>query len=317
MPTVNIVVTCTKRKSRHVPPTLRLRTVRFEQLEKRVNDWVRRLTTFETQAVQASSLYAGDQWRIARELPDLTIGGTIRLWVCSAGYGLISADALIKPYSATFSRPHPDSVRNHGSMDAAEHARLWWNGLSEWEGPVPGDPRTLESLAKSHPRSPLIVIASNIYLMALEADILRAVSALRSSQQFFIISGGTEERGPLGDFLIPCDARFQTLLGGALMTLNIRLVRRILTESQRWPLHRERLRERYRRLLDRQPDVPTYDRQAMTDGDVLAMIRKWLSEEPTLKHSPMLRRLRDTGFACEQKRFRSLYRRAQEKRNVG
>jgi hypothetical protein len=312
MAIVNVVVTCTKRKTRPAPSQLRLRSVKAKSIDDRVTDWILRLKKIKTSTVTASSLYSGDQWQIAHSLPDAVTAGTVRLWVCSAGYGLISAEASIKPYSATFSASHPDSVRTSGDDNRISSIRNWWNQIAEWEGPEPGAPRTLESLAKQYPRSPLIVIASSVYLRAMDEDVLRAASALRSTQQLLVISGGTDESGSLRDYLVPCDGRFQALLGGALMSLNIRLARKLLAESERWPLHRDSLRERYRRLLDRQPTVVTYDRQPMTDEDVLAIIRAWLTEEPTLKHSPMLRRLRDQGFACEQKRFQSLFRKVQE-----
>ena len=47
---------------------------------------------------------------VARGLPDEAGGRPAQLWACSAGYGLIRADALVRPYAATFTSGHPDSV---------------------------------------------------------------------------------------------------------------------------------------------------------------------------------------------------------------
>jgi hypothetical protein len=46
---------------------------------------------------------------------------------------------------------------------------------------------------------------------------------------------------------------------------------------------------------------------AMSDDDVRRFIRERLRAEPDLRHTRMLRDLRDGGRACEQKRFRRLF----------
>src|SRR5258707_1212852 len=81
----------------------------------RATAWVERLASeVNTPAVRAVDLYAGEHWRVAASLPDLVIdaatGTDARLWACSAGYGLIPAHAMVRPYAATLSPGHADSV---------------------------------------------------------------------------------------------------------------------------------------------------------------------------------------------------------------
>jgi hypothetical protein len=87
---VHIVVTCTNRKQVSIPEHLCLGSLRDRRPEQRFAEWTRRLTAEES-AISARDLYGGEHWRIATSLPSL-VGRSARLWVCSAGYGLVSLD---------------------------------------------------------------------------------------------------------------------------------------------------------------------------------------------------------------------------------
>ena len=76
--------------------------------DERARDWICRLSdTSYSPLIAARDLYAGEHWMVARGLPDLAGGERIRLWACSAGYGLIPADALVRPMR----RPLPEAIR--------------------------------------------------------------------------------------------------------------------------------------------------------------------------------------------------------------
>ena len=112
MNTINLVVTCTKKKTREPGHDLMLRHVRGGSTESRVATWLERLRRRGGERVAARELYAGDHWSIARELDCSHVGrnARIRVWVASAGYGLLCMDNPLQPYSATFAVSHPDSV---------------------------------------------------------------------------------------------------------------------------------------------------------------------------------------------------------------
>jgi len=256
----------------------------------------------------ASELYAGDQWLIAKSLPDVARGNGLEanLWVCSAGYGLIPASAMIHPYSATFSASHPDSVRR---LDPGAGAVIsaWWDRLMEWRGPMPGSCRSLAELARTHPSRPILMVASPVYLGAMRGDLEAAASALESPDLLTIVSAGSERRGRLAGNILPCDSRLQPALGGALMSLNVRVARKLLAEAGQWPPRCHELAVELERLLDRQPDRTVYRRSTMTDAQVRAFIRDQLKRDYSARPTPLLRLLRDLGRACEQKRFRSIF----------
>ena len=313
--TVNVVVTCTKQKTVPIPKELRLGLVRSSTLEKRAERWISKLKSSRATTTPAETLYSGDHWQIAKSLTrvGLANGLRVQLWVCSAGYGLVAIGSQLHPYSATFSASHPDSVRmgRHRRLDASVLAE-WWELLMHWKGPAPGEARSITDLVKSHPKRPLLVVASSVYLGALRTDLENALRNLHDPQLLTIVSAGTDRIGELSPHVLPCDARLQRVLGGALMSLNVRIAKRILSRPEPWPFSHSKLVKSFDRLLAKQPPKLTYDRVSMTDNEVQRFIHRRLKKNSEMRPTPMLRFLRDSGFACEQKRFRALFQKVEE-----
>jgi hypothetical protein len=286
-------------------------------LEKRAENWIKKLSASSVDTIPADELYAGDQWQISKSLPAVGAarGLRVQLWICSAGYGLVRSRSSLRPYSATFSASHPDSVRAGKMRLDRDVLAEWWEFLKRWEGPDAGELRSIASIAKTQPQNPLLIVASPVYLCAIRNDLEAALEKLRDPTLLTIISGGVERFGEMSSHVLPCDGRLQQALGGALMSLNVRVARRILENAETTPLNCRDLAKAYRRLLNKQPEMVAYDRQPMTDRDVLRYVTMRLEETPGMRISPMLRLLRDSGFACEQKRFGRLYRQIQERQN--
>lgn len=301
----NIIVTCTKRKSVPAEDCLQLGQVAGSTVSDLAKQWISRLQKANSLPRPADELYSGDHWQIARSFPEVASGRNVqvRLWVCSAGYGLIPSWAPLKPYSATFSTHHKDSVLRRLATLSGGSIHEWWSILAKWSGPVPGEPRTLTELARNAKRAPLIFVASDVYLRAVGADLEDARNALADPRLLTIVSGGGAPSGELRSNQLPCNARLQSLLGGALMSLNVRVVRRILSQVERWPLRCDDLAAEFQKLIDAQPEFEQPQRRQLTDEKVQQFVRRQLAKNPSLCASPLLRRLRDSGFACEQKRF--------------
>jgi hypothetical protein len=302
-----VVITCANRKTRPVPAPLRLGQLAPLKPGQRVEAWVKRLQSAEEPALRACDLYAGEHWQVARHLPVMaeSTDWHTTLWVCSAGYGLVSADAPLRPYAATFSPRHVDSVGSRAELGD------WWQGLSAWPGPVPGAPRSLVDLARADPHATLLVALSPPYLEACAEDLLAAAAILASPEQFTIISVGAPRRGTLGAHIAPGDARLQHALGGTRQALNARVIAYLLGQRTH-PLTRSAIAHTLDRLLASQPPLPQYHRDPQSDAQVTAFIRQRLSINPRLTHSRLLRELRDAGRACEQGRFAALFRAVQE-----
>jgi hypothetical protein len=307
--TANVVVTCTKRKRHPAAPDLQLRSVSAGSPEHRAEAWIERIRHHAASRVAAAELYAGDHWSIARSLPTIAReqDQDIRLWVSSAGYGLIPVEAPVAPYSATFSPSHPDSVLNGWrGVPASETFARWWSALSRWDGPESRAPRSLLEVARLYPEEPLLVVASTPYLQAMREDLVEAVAELKTWELLSIVSAGTDRLQDLERHLLAFDARLQTKLGGGLMSLNIRVARDFFRHG--WPLVHPELAGRLQELHDGLPHFERPRRERLTDEQVRGFIRAALGQNPSLTWSSLLHELRRSHqLACEQKRFKRLY----------
>lgn len=296
---VHVIVTCTNRKMLTVPQELRLDSVKARDNSQRAQRWTARLAgAADTPLIPAQDLYAGEHWMIARGLPGLVGHARARLWVCSAGYGLIPADALIRPYAATFSGWH-DRV-----LGGPDGARRWWTALSNWEGPAAGQPRTLGGLAASDPSAAFLLALSASYLDACRDDIAAAVQTVADPDAVMVISAGTRYPNSAIAALVPADARMQAFLGGTRQALNARIAAHLLAAGISGRVEAARCMTR---LLDAQPPVTRYQRKKLTDEEVTKMIVCSLAKTPGMSASRLLREFRDAGYACEQSRFAHLH----------
>lgn len=319
MPTdIHIVASCTERKRVPVPSELRLREIRAPDTRTRARRWWEQLRTHAHATTPAQELYAGDHWRVIKELPELAARAQLhaRLWVASAGYGLISATACVRPYSATFRRGEEDSV-SLGDTDRRSVAvhREWWRALSEEGVPASSEPRSISRLAEKEPRARLLVVASPAYVAALEDDLRRAAGVLHRPEQLIIVSTPSPlAAGALATHWIPSSAHLQARMGGARLSLHARVARDILQRAQTDIdfLDTRRLREYYEQLIQRSAPPKRYERTPMTDEEVDQFIVR-AQRTKALSCSAALRRLRDDGYACEQQRFKRIFSRRQER----
>jgi len=312
---VNLIVTCTSRKTQSPAHGFRLRDLREKSLSGRAHHWIKKLRVKDSENeshAEAFKLYCGEYWSVVRDLPTAArdSGVSIRFWICSAGYGLITPDSKIRSYSATFSPEERDCVTR--GLDAVARrvaAQKWWKLIALWSGPRGNPVRSLTSLARTYPRTPLLVVASPDYLHALEKDLSGALEALSDPDLLLIVSAGTRSFGKFSDNLVPCDARLQSMVGGTRASLNIRIAQLLIERSGKMRLGVKRVSAELGRLLRRQPSIQNYQRRAATDQQIRAFIRNQAYKSGmVISRSALLRKFRESGKACEQSRFANLYR---------
>jgi hypothetical protein len=315
---VHIIASCTERKRLPVPKRLRLRNVRARSVDARAAAWWAQLQEFDGTKVSALDLYAGDHWAIVRDLPRVAERSNLaaQVWVASAGYGLFPACAEVQAYSATFSPGNPDSVFLPGALKDTQ-AGAWWQAINSETGPDPVAPRSVAALAEASPKAWIVVVASANYVAAMKDDLVATRKRLASRGRLIVVSGRSSlSDGDLAEHWIPTEAVLLSTVGGARGSLHARVARKILEEATKWKLDAPTLRERYARLISRAPDLERYDRESMTDNAVTRYIARAISRDPGMTHTRLLRELRASGRACEQKRFRQLYFHVKEGRGT-
>jgi hypothetical protein len=211
-----------------------LRSIQGETIEKKAGVWLERLRERRAEAVHVEELHAGDHWSVVRSLAAANTSSAIRVrvWVCSAGYGLLTWDSWIACYAATFTPGQPDSVAcSDWAISAKSANQTWWKLLASWAGPAPGMPRSVTDLVGAFPRSYFLLALSPPYLTALAADLRNAAESLLDRDHLSVLSAGAGTQGELAEHLIPSNARLQPLVGGARTSLNVRLARMALQDA--------------------------------------------------------------------------------------
>lgn len=298
---IHIIVMGSKRKKYPIDPMLHIGAISGTGLDSIARTWIQRLVTCDaSRTLSAQELYTGERWAVVRRLPETSPSGEpIRIWVCSAGYGFIPADAPLCAYAATLAPGYEDTIPGD-----SEGSTRWWQTLSRWEGPSPGEPRSIAELVECDRSASFMLALSPPYLTACGNDIAAAVRALTDPNRLLIVSAGARRSGTLAPFLVPADARLQSLLGGTRLALNIRILAHLLSEG----IHTiSDARNYLAHLLANLPPVPRYERRKLSDREVVNFITEALAHSPGASASQLLSKLRKSGCSCEQHRFGDIY----------
>jgi hypothetical protein len=301
---LHIVASCAQTKSVGASKELHLGAVPAGLANVRAAEWACLRDRADAETLAARDLYSGTYWATVRRLSSGAAdrGYQVQLWVASAGYGLVSADALLKSYSATFAAGNKDSVPPVGLPrgQRVRYLRDWWNSLSRTRG--------LRDLPKKDSKASILVIAGPAYIEAMHDDLDRCAARLAHTERLVIVTSETGAApAHLAGNVVPSEARFIHKLGGSLPILHARVAEHLLKESRGRPLNARSLRTHAEAILAVQPAWTTPLREKGDDAEVLAFIRTAVRRNPALGYTRALRDYRASGKACEQKRFKSLF----------
>ncbi|MFM8857142.1 MAG: hypothetical protein ACKOI2_08060 [Actinomycetota bacterium] len=288
MTKLTIVVNCTERKSHKPSPQLQVRSLPDGNVPDRVRHWQRRVQD----AAPASALidlYQGEAWQQVRGLVgDATrMGFDVRLLVASAGLGLRDANSKAPAYAATFATGHPDTVAPTGSP-----SQSWWKALTTFEGSG--------SLTETTDERVLLVL-SETYARAMNDEL---TSLARRGGDLLLVGGSRDTDGLPR---IPADMGLRRQLGGTASSITLRMARRWLAKSRGGTLYNTATSRRWLKWADSVSELERYDRTPTDDPTLRELIRHLKAADPSLSATRALRKLRDSGVACEQKRFGRLF----------
>lgn len=305
MDTLFFYTSCTLTKSVPPPTQLCAGGLPSGSVLERQKEWRKSIDAWEGDRRTAIELYGGGHWNVVRRLatsrPDLPCS------VISAGYGLVSMDSLLVPYAATFAFGYRDSIaRTCGKSGFRENVE-WWNALCDWRPVGAKGPRSLsESLARAR-HSIHFFALSAFYLGAISEDLARGQRQLEDSSRLIIISTGKANHGELSENVIPAPAELQTLLGGGLVSLNVRVGAAAVNSIPLTDLTFEEVRKFVGELSSRaRPRLYSKGFPA-SDDEIVCFIKKAASEVSKPSYTNVLRSFRSSGRACEMKRFRTLF----------
>lgn len=273
-------------------------------LSNRFQNWVRSIQNCKAPLCCPLSLYSGGSWTAVRKI--IEASPDIRPWVVSAGHGLISVDNPVCPYGATFAAGEADSILAGKSDSKA--LREWWHLLCEWRKKLGAEISSITEIALRYPNEPIVAALSADYLKATLDDLLQARNALADPDLLILISAGTKPKGPLANNQVPADARFEHLFGKSRLVLNNKIAALVLRDFKPEQLRARKVSEHLEKMIRDLPPSSYPYRTRGTDAEVRRFLEAKLSTIGNPSYTALLKEYRSLGRACEQRRFRELFR---------
>lgn len=300
---IYLIVSCSNRKRAAIPNELHLRTVTHGP--GRAARWLDRLRSVDAPTRPTAELYGGEHWQIALTLPGFCSAPT-RLLVASAGYGLVDLETSLKPYAATLTPGHADSVtRSMPRGRLSGKLTEWW---TEIQSGSPAGVGPISEVVAGDPDPYVVVAASPSYVTAL-ADELLAVAAELEPNRVTVISTGDLAQTRAADLAAPVTASIEhhPEVSGTRAALNVNAARLALSRLDGLPPTRHAIEAIFAEELAPLGPPRTWDRRRHSDEEVKAWIRTQFATAPNTSRTRLLERFRDEGRACEQQRFSRLY----------
>jgi hypothetical protein len=290
-----LIVSCTSRKTVQPQPEATAVSLPLSSQRDLENAWLARLKMLPV-VCPAANLYAGRGFRLAQHIAD---AAKSRLYIISAGLGLVAAESRIPAYGITVSGRGPESIRRRvlGRFDPV----VWWQAIraSAYATPLRAvfDKEGLVLMGLTRPYAQM--------LAPIIADLPEvAIARLR-------ITGVKLETflpARLVECLLPYDERLDSIMPGTRADFAQRALSHFAREGLSACPNADASDHRnwVRAVLSGEHAPLRRQRRRLSDGEIVALIKRHPEAEGIGR---MLRALRDgEGVACEQRRLSRLYR---------
>jgi hypothetical protein len=296
---LNIVVNCTNRKAIEPVEGLLLRNLRFQDMASAHKLWAGNIDESKS-LLPALDMYQGEYWSVVK---GISANKGVRVFVLSAGLGIFEVNKLIPSYGATFTHGCADSIAEiDKSLNPFETCRRWFvmrsNHLRDTYGGI--------DYLKVFGNYPTIFCLGKSYMQIIADDLSEFDLAIKEK----IILMGSKPNGANGLNVIDTPGKLRLTLGGTLSTVSVRTLRDLLSvvDTSASPNSIFKSMRDYSTEINRMTaDLPKYNRAQLNDFEVTAFITSELSANNTCSSATLLRKLRDSGFACEQNRFKKIF----------
>jgi hypothetical protein len=299
IPPVGALVTICAQQKRHKPdPGVTPAALNIAPLADLAAQW-RRIVADEPTAATAADLYGGRAFGLAR---DAAAVAPCRLYVISAGLGLIDAETPSPAYGLTISPNATESLQ--GKVEGRFAADDWFEQMLS--GPYSTDWDTVFERGPGE----VLVALTRPYAEMVGPSLARLPQ--HHLDRLRVFGAGLKPVLPkrLHDTVAPYDDRLDTIFPGTRSDFAQRAMVHYVEHIARSGADRKALNTLVLAALAPVETRVRVIRQGASDIALLALIKARLG--PKASASRLLRQLRDDdGIACEQGRFARLFRQAQ------
>jgi len=299
-----VVTICTSRKRALPPVESTPASLPIDTQDAVQAAWIERVQALPSD-VAARALYAGRGFSLAARASEIA---SAKLYILSAGLGLIAADRRVPLYGLTVSARHSHSIaaRIRGEFDAG----AWFYGLQT----SPLSDRWVDAIGQGTGR---ILIALTRPYAKMVGESLAALSPqILARLRIFGASLASVLPSTLHPALAPYDARLEAVLPGTRSDFSQRALHHfvglVAGEGQQ---NRDADYAAVTSALGKVKAPERRHRPRRSDAELLELIAVRLQSQVGVAR--ILRALRDEeGIACEQSRFSRLYQIALQKREA-
>jgi hypothetical protein len=298
---IHLIVSCSDGKRAQEGQVPEARNLKRKRFDSRVREWTKMVSS-GMRDKNGNQVYKGQYWSVIRSIQqDLTARGiSHKTTIISAGLGIITESDKVPVYSATFSKDSPDYVfATDGVLrDSCKTTADWVQAMTvSFSGA-----KRLNLIKRRAKGGVTIILLSPPYLSA-TIPFLDKIP----KEDLIIFSSKPKLFPKFEESIIPINSDLQPHLGGAQISLGGRMAKFVLNSAKDpTNLNPKKARCSLEVLNKLYGKKRTFDRSPITDEKVKTLIRKY-SKQGIHQYTPMLRLLRDSGFACEMKRFKTIF----------
>lgn len=292
-----ILSPCSARKSKLSAPGLNCASLPLAPQAEVATQWLARLTK-EVALTPASELYVGDSLTRVRGAGERA---HVPFFVISAGLGLLHATTAVPGYDLTLAQGADGAIHNRVT-DRFDPA-MWWERVQSSPFAHP-----LDEVGQAE-TGRILVALTRPYAGLVGAALAALPSTLRKRLRIFGLGIGAHLPETLKPQIIPFDARLDVISPGTRLNGAARQLVHFSDLVTSQPIGSVKQDQA---LVDKafaSLEVPSaISRERANDAALLKRINGFAREG--LSATSALRRLRDFGMACEEQRFRRLYKEA-------
>ena len=307
-PEIHLITGCTSRKTVPQEKRVKARELTPGPITEVVSEWGKFLCQAERK-VKVRDFYAGRGFLEAKK----TVGNNgQRLWVVSAGLGIVNGDWEVPAYDLTISNNSADSITRKINLNKGWE-KNWWSAVEsglEWS-------KNISSLIKENPYSIFVISLPDFYFSMINEKLknlskkdMSRVRIISTPNIRFDAISVAEQIVPYGSGLDGPDSNLKGTKADFYQRAARHFVENVLIKDPMAPAqtHRRLVKGELERM--RLPDNPK--RQKMSDTEIINLIdQNW--ENMGGKAEKLLRWLRDEKqVACEQGRFSRMFNKVKE-----
>lgn len=299
-----VVTICTFRKKARPTVESTPASLPIDTQDKVQAAWIERVQRLPSN-VAAGEIYAGRGFSLAARASEIA---SAKLYILSAGLGIIAADRKVPLYGLTVSAGHSDSIaaRVRGEFDAG----AWFSGLQT----SPLSDRWVDAVGQGSGR--ILIALTRPYAQMVGESLAALSPQVLARLRIFGASLASVLPPALHPALAPYDARLEAILPGTRSDFSQRALHHfvgLVAGDGQQDRHAD-----YGAVTSALAKVTPPERlrrPRRSDAELLELIAGRLQSQSGVAR--ILRALRDEeGVACEQSRFSRLYQIALQKREA-